>query len=210
LKFILLVEGEAERAALPTFIERWLDPRLAPRVGVKPVKLRGSGKYVKEVAEIVRDQLNSPDRKEIVAVIGLLDLYGLPNDFYPPGLSDAQSRYDWAKQKLEGMVGQPKFRQFFAVHELEAWLLSDPSIFHKDVRKEFPASVKNPESVNFNQPPAQLLERLYQKKLGRPYRKVVDGRNLFSKLSPENAYKKCPRLKEMLDEMLKLAKDSGI
>ncbi len=210
MKFILLVEGEAERAALPMFIERWLDPRLDPRVGVKPVKLRGSGKYVKEVAEMVRDQLNSLDRKEIVAVIGLLDLYGLPNDFCPSGLSDAQARYNWAKQKLEGMVGQTKFRQFFAVHELEAWLLSDPSIFHRDVRKEFPASVKNPESVNFNQPPAQLLERLYQKKLGRPYRKVVDGRNLFGKLNPEIAYKKCLRLKEMLDEMLKLAKDSGI
>lgn len=205
----MLVEGEAERVALPTFIERWLDPRLDPRVGVKPVKLRGSGKYVKEVAEMVRDQLNSPDRKEIVAVIGLLDLYGLPNNFCPSGLSDAQARFDWAKQKLEEMVGEAKFRQFFAVYELEAWLLSDLSIFHRDVRKGFPASVKNPESVNFKQPPARLLEKLYQKKLGRPYRKIVDGRNLFSKLSPEIAYKKCPRLKEMLDEMLRLAKDSG-
>lgn len=209
MKFILLVEGETERVALPMFIERWFDPRQKPRAGVRPVKLQGSGKYLKEIAKMVKDQFNAPDHKEIIAVIGLLDLYGLPNDFFPSGLSDAKARYDWAKQKVEGEVGETRFRQFFAVHELEAWLLSDPGIFHRDVRKEFPASVKNPESVNFNQPPAQLLERLYQKKLGRPYRKIVDGRNLFSRLNPEIAYKKCPRLKEMLDEMLRLAKDSG-
>jgi hypothetical protein len=209
LKFILLVEGETERVALPMFIERWLDPRLQQRVGVKPVMLRGSGRFVKEVAEMVNDQLNSPGRNDIVAVIGLLDLYGLPADFFPPGLSDAQARYDWAKEKLEGMVGQTKFRQFFAVHELEAWLLSDPGIFHSDVRNEFPASVKNPESVDFNQPPAQLLEKIYRKKLERPYRKVVDGRNLFGKLNPEIACKKCPRLKEMFEEMLRLANNTG-
>lgn len=209
MKFILLVEGETERVALPIFIERWLNPRQNQRVGVKPVKFRGSGKYLKEITKMVKDQIRTPDHKEIIAVIGLLDLYGLPNDFFPSGLSDVKARYDWAKQKLEGEVGEARFRQFFAVHELEAWLLSDPSIFHKDVRKEFPASVKNPESVDFNQPPAQLLERLYQKKLGRPYKKIVDGRNLFSKLDPEIAHKKCPRLREMLDEMLRLAKDRG-
>ncbi len=74
----LLVEGETERVALPMFIERWLDPRQNPRVGVKPVKLRGSGKYLKEIAKTVKDQFNAPDHKEIIAVIGLLDLYGLP------------------------------------------------------------------------------------------------------------------------------------
>jgi len=76
-------------------------------------------------------------------------------------------------------------------------------------REEFPASVKNPESVNFNEPPARLLERLYQKILGKRYKKKVGGRKLFSNLDPEVAYQKCPRLREMLDEMLKLAKESG-
>src|SRR5262245_44591142 len=167
------------------FIERWLDPRQNPRVGVKSVKFRGSGKYLKEITKMIKDQFTAPDHNEIIAVIGLLDLYGLPDNFFPSGLSDAQSRYDWAKLKLEGGVGEARFRQFFAVHELEAWLLSDPGIFHREVRKDFPASVKNPESVNFNQPPARLLEKFYQKNLGRPYKKIVDGRNLFSKLDPE-------------------------
>jgi hypothetical protein len=208
LKIILVVEGETERAALPGFIKRWLDPRLNKSVKVKAVKFSGSGGYLKEIRKVVKELFNAPDHEDIIAVIGLLDLYGLPNNFFPSRLSDAQARYDWAKQKLEGEVGESRFRQFFAVHELEAWLLSDPSIFPRGIREVFPASVRSPESVNFNEPPAQLLERLYQKKLGRPYRKIVDGSNLFSRLDPEIAYRKCPRLKEMLDEILRLAKAS--
>jgi len=38
-------------------------------------------------------------------------------------------------------------------------------------------------------------------------RKILDGSDLFSRLDPEIAGRKCPRLKEMLDEMLKLAKE---
>jgi len=209
LRFILLVEGDTEHAALPEFLKRWLDPKLGQRVGIRAVNLGGNGEYVKEVAKMAAKQLNDPKRQEIIAVIGLLDLYRLPNNFIPSGLSDAQARYDLAKQKLEGEAGEARFRQFFAVHEVEAWILSDPSIFHRDIRKEFPAPVRNPESVNFDEPPARLLERLYQKILRRRYKKTVDGPKLFSNLDPEVAYQKCPRLKEMLDEMLRLAMDSG-
>ena len=106
MKFILMVEGETERVALPMFIERWLNPRQTPRIGVKPVKLRGSGKYLREIVRMVKDQFSAPDHNEIIAVIGLLDLYGLPDDFFPSGLSDAKARYEWAKQKVEGEVGE--------------------------------------------------------------------------------------------------------
>jgi len=209
LKFILLVEGDTEHAALPEFLRRWFDPRLARRVGVKAVNLFGSGEYVKEVVKMAAKELCAPRQHEIIAVIGLLDLYGLPDNFFPPDIASAPDRYSWAKKELEKRVGNSKFRQFFAVYETEAWLLSDSSIFPRNVRDAFPSTVTHPESVNFKQPPAQLLEKLYQQKLRRPYRKKVDGRILFNKLDPGVAYQKCPRLKEMLDEMLRLAKDSG-
>lgn len=206
MKFILLVEGDTEDAALPEFLKRWLDPKLERPVGIEVVNFGSNGEYLKEVAKMTSKHLNGPKRQEIIAVIGLLDLYGLPDNFFPSGLSDKQARYDWAKQKLEGIVGEAKFRQFFAMHEVEAWLLSDPNIFPRDVNNEFPASVRNPESVNFNEPPAQLLGRLYQKILGKRYKKKAHGRKLFSSLDPEVAYQKCPHLREMLDEMLRLAK----
>ncbi|MDQ3012988.1 MAG: DUF4276 family protein [Acidobacteriota bacterium] len=209
MKFVLLVEGDAERAALPEFFGRWLNPKLSRRVSVKAVKLSGSGGYLKEMVRLVAKQVHDPSASEIIAVIGLLDLYGLPNNFYPANLSSADDRYVWAKRELESRVGQAKFRQFFAVHELEAWLLSDPNVFPREVREEFPAAIAYPESVNFNQPPGVLLERLYRQKLKKSYQKPVYGRALFIKLDPEIAYQKCPRLREMLDEMLGLAKQSG-
>jgi hypothetical protein len=42
------------------------------------------------------------------------------------------------------------------------------------------------------------------------YKKVTHGSALFSKLDPNLAYTKCPRLKELLDEMLKMAKEAGL
>lgn len=209
MKFVMFVEGDAEQAVLPEFFARWLNPKLNRRVGVKAVKLPGSGGYLKEVASRVAKRLRAKDSREIIAIIGLLDLYGLPNNFYPTNLPGADDRYVWAKAELEKRVGQTKFHQFFAVHELEAWLLSDPNLFPREVREEFPASIAHPESVNFNQPPSALLGKLYRQKLKKSYLKPAHGSALFVKLDPQIAYQKCPRLREMLDEMLHLAKQSG-
>ena len=35
------------------------------------------------------------------------------------------------------------------------------------------------------------------------------GKELFDKLNPEVAYGKCPHLKDLLDEMLRMAKEKG-
>lgn len=209
MKFILFVEGDAEKTVLPKFLSRWLNPKLNRRVGFTPVRFGGCGDYLSGFAKKAVIRLNGPSHKEIIAVVGLLDLYGLPGNFYPPHLTEAKERYEWAKQELQSRVGREKFLQFFAVHELEAWLLSNPELFPREVRNAFPGSVANPESVNFNQPPGKLLDRLFREKLKRNYKKTVDGDDLFNKLDPEVAYQKCPRLKEMLDEISRMAKDSG-
>lgn len=94
------------------------------------------------------------------------------------------------------------------MHEIEAWLLSDASLFPTDVKKASPK--KAPETVNFDTPPAKLLGQLYESKLKRTYKKVTDGENFFPKLSPEVAVEKCPYLKQMLEKMLDLAKDAGL
>lgn len=59
--------------------------------------------------------------------------------------------------------------------------------------------------VNFKEPPAKLLERLYPLHVRRSYKKVVNGKELFGKLDPGIAYQKCPKLQELLDKMLDLA-----
>ncbi len=207
MKFVLFVEGYTEDKALPKFLKRWLDPRLDKAVGIKVVRFEGWSELVKDAPRKALMHLNEPDKNDIIAVIALLDLYG--PTFYPQELQRADERYDWAKKDLEKKVNHPKFLQFFAVHETEAWLLADPDIFPLEVKRAFPAKVANPETVNFDEPPAKLLERLYFLKTARRYKKVTNGKELFSRLDPNVAYGKCPRLKELLDKLLELAEAAG-
>jgi hypothetical protein len=207
MKFVLFVEGYTEDKALPKFLKRWLDPRLDKPVGIKTVRFEGWAELVKDSVQKALMHLNGPDKEEIIAVIALLDLYG--PTFYPKKLTSADERYEWAKRDLEKKVGHPKFHQFFAVHETEAWLLANPDLFPIEVKRALPIKSARPETVNFDEPPAKLLERLYELKIGRRYKKVTNGRELFGRLDPSVAYGKCPRLKELLDVMLELAEEAG-
>ncbi|MBI5556160.1 MAG: DUF4276 family protein [Deltaproteobacteria bacterium] len=204
MKFILFVEGYTEDKALPKFFKKWLDPRLESPVGIKTVCFEGWPELIKDAPLKARMHLAGPDKENIIAVISLLDLYG--PTFFPSHAKGSEERYKWAKEDIEAKVSRPNFFQFFAVHEVEAWLLSQPDIFPAEIRKTFPAKIQKPEAVNFNEPPAKLLERLYSLHMKRSYKKVVNGKELFGKLDPDIAYQKCPKLKELLDKMLELAK----
>ncbi len=208
MKFILFVEGHTEQKAVPAFLKRWLDKQLTQPVGVQPVRFDGWPQLVKDVRQHTQMYLNAP-KQDVIAVISLLDLYG--PTFYPADKTNKLARYQWAKEYLEKQVAQEKFRQFFAIHETEAWLFSDPKLFPQDVRQYLPDTEKRPpENVNFDEPPAKLLERLYRLHLKRKYGKVTDGKSLFAKLDPNVAYEHCPHLRELLDEMLRLAREAGL
>jgi hypothetical protein len=207
MKFILFVEGYTEEN-LPAFLKKWLDPRLSKAVGIKSVRFDGWKELVKDTPLKAGMYLNGPKKDEIIAVFALLDLYG--PTFYPDLSNTANERYDWAKNYLESKVKHPKFRQFFAVHEVEAWLISEPNIFPSEIKKALASSRKPPEQVNCNEHPSILLQKLYFQKLGRNYKKVTNGSELFGKLNPEIAVEKCPKLKELLTEMLNLAKEAGL
>ena len=205
MKFILFVEGHTEDKALPAFLKRWLDPRLESPVGIQTVRFDGWPELFRDAAQKAKMHLNGPSKDKIIAVISLLDLYG--PTFYPADLTERDKRYLWAKQMIEDEVKEKYFYQFFAVHEVEAWLLSQPFIFPANIRNAFPDKIAIPETVNFDEPPAKLLDRLYQQHTKRTYKKVVNGRDLFSRLDPAIAYEKCPRLRELLDKMLALARN---
>lgn len=208
MKFILFCEGETEKKALPAFFKRWLDARLQQPVGIMPVNFKGWQQMVKDAPTKTLWHLNGTDKEKIIAVIAVLDLYG--PTFYPAHLKTAAERYQWGKEYLEQAVAHSKFKQFFAVHETEAWLLSDPSLFPNDIKNALPGKIKHPEEVNFDEPPAKLLDRLYQTKTKRSYKKTTHSIGLLNKLDPNVAYAKCPKLKELLDEMLSLAKVAGL
>jgi hypothetical protein len=208
MKFVLFVEGHTEQKAVPSFLKKWLDPRLGQPVGIKSVRFDGWPELIDDVDRKARLYLEGPARDDVIAVVSLLDLYG--PTIYPTHLQSAAQRDQWGKEYIEKKVNHGRFRHFFAVHETEAWLLSQPEIFPGDVRKVFPKKVGTPEQVNFDEPPAHLLNNLYKQVTRRTYKKVVYGGQLFSKLDPDVAYDKCPKLKVLLDEMLTLAKAAGL
>ena len=209
MKFVLFVEGYTEQKAVPSFLKRWLDPRLGQPVGIKPVRFEGWAELVDDVEKKAHWYLDDPSHDDVIAVVSLLDLYG--PTIYPPSLQSAADREQWGKKHIEKKVNRQRFRHFFAVHETEAWLLSEPAVFPTKVRNRLPRSVETPEQVNFDEPPARLLNRLYKEVTrGRIYKKVVYGKQLFDRLDPDAACGKCPKLRVLLDEMLRLARAAGL
>lgn len=208
MKFILMVEGRTERDSAAAFLKRWLDPQLRQPVGIQPVPFEGYADLVRKMATRARMHLEGPRQSEVIGVIGLLDLYG-PR-FYPPDKATSDERFAWGKEHFEKQVNLEKFRLFFAVHEFEAWLLSQPDVFSREIRSALPRKIDQPERVNFDEPPAKLLDRVYKQQTKRNYKKTTYGHQLFAKLDPDTAVAKCPYLKAMLEEMLTMAKSAGL
>ncbi len=208
MKFVLFVEGYTEKKSIAPFLKRWLDPRLDQPVGIQTVRFDGWAEMVKDLPRKAPMYLRGPQADQIIAVVALLDLYG--PDIYPPHAETTTDRLNWAKADIEQKVGQDRFRIFFAVHEVEAWLLSAPDLFPRKVIGRFPANVQQPETVNFETPPAAMLTRLYDQHLKRSYRKVSDGQDLFQRLDSEVVYQKCPYFARMMDELLRLAQEARL
>ncbi len=207
MRFVLFVEGTTERA-LREPLKKWLDARISPPVSLQIVAFEGAADLVNEVRARARRFLDAPGG-EVIAAIALLDLYEVPLPIPSEKITVAE-RVAWVTLHMEAKVSHPKFRQFLAVQEIEAWLLGDTHNFPPEVRAALAGMGDAPEAVSGQEPPGRLLERLYRTKTGRRYRKVEEGRNLFGKLNIEAAYQKCPNLKALLDGMLQLAQETQI
>jgi hypothetical protein len=207
VKFILFVEGQTEKASAPEFIKRWLDPRLPSPVRILPVDLKGVGNYWGSIRNQVEFYLGREPREEIIAGIGLVDLSGTNFPAHVAHLP-AKDKVTWGKNELEKLANHPKFRQYFAVHEAEAWLLAHKEVLPRSVREALPGNCARPESVNSSQPPSKLLGRLYQQHLNRPYKKPVDGKKLFLDCDPNIVAATCPHFSQMLTDLEQLAREA--
>jgi len=191
MRIVLLIEGDTERE-LPPFLKRWFDQQGLPKpVGVIPVKFQGNQHYLKDFAGKTDFH---PQREDTIAVFGLLDLYGLKLDY--PRQADRDQQIRFARETLTNRIApanRSPFRQHFAVYETEAWLLSDPRLFSAI---KLPKKCDRPEEINFDEPPHELLDRLFsQSRDGRGYKKTTVARNLLPKLDPSLVYQKCPNFK---------------
>ena len=199
MKFVIFCEGFTERAVMADLLGRWLNPRLKQRVGFKRVRFDGWAQLVQDTP--VKALMHLAD-DDVLGVISLLDLYG--PTFYPKHLTAASDRQNWGMDHMRQKVESTKYRHHFAVHEVEAWLLSQPEILPPPVMRKLPGKSAQPETVNFDEPPAKLLNKLYREALGKDYKKVVEGNKLFGKLCPDLVYQKCPAFKALADDLLEL------
>ena len=210
MRFLLFVEDNGLREAIANYVKRLLDKRLSQPVRVTPIGHNGKSDYLGTIRRKVELHLCADSGSDVIAAIGLLDLWTLEESIRQlRNLSELKKRCGEAKRHVEGIVGHAKFRQHFAVQEVEAWLIASPQIFPPKARRDVEKHAE-PEAIGGNESPARLLARVYQKRLDRDYRKVIDGASLFSDADPQHAYEACPHFKRMLDDMEQLAKERGL
>lgn len=202
-RIALFLEGDTERA-LPPFIHRWLDPQLpdGKKVGIAAVRFQGVSNYLDDLADKVASYL---DDRRANFVVGLVDLYGIP-----PNRIDL-SKYDTVKDKVAAARAyvrslvpkehRDRFRQHFAVHEVEAWLLAFPEELSKEKQVQSQIRKRPPEQVNFKEPPAEFLRNILH-----GYKKTTMARNLFPRVDPQIAIDQCPFLRQFMEDLLALAK----
>ncbi len=210
MRFVLFVEGYTEKKGIGGFLKRYLDPpRLRQPVGIKVIRFDGWSDLLKDLPQHARLHLDDPKHgKETIGLLALLDLYG--PTIYPGHASTADQRAAWAKKHFESAVGHPRFRMFFAVHEVEAWFLSNPSLFPEPLRRSLKTKAGKPEGVDFDCPPKVLRKSLYREKLKRNDQEVTHGSEFFSRLDPAAVAGVCPQFRLMIEEMVAMAGDAGL
>ena len=195
--------GEARRRTLSAFFHRWLDPQLpsASKVGITPVKFQGVSNYLDDLPQKVALYL---DDGRANFVFGLIDLYGIPvSRIDLSKYSTIQEKVKAGRAYIRALVPQEyreRFRQHFAVHEIEAWLLAYPEQWPAEVRSQI--TKRPPEQVDFNEPPAKFLKRI----LGGRYKKTTTAMNVFPRVDPQGAINQCPHLKHLVEDMLAVAR----
>lgn len=206
MRVLLFVEGEMEQKGLPPCLSAYCQRSLGRRLRFQAICFRGAANYVRELTTKVRMHLGAKASGDILAAFGIVDLYGLPlqlSGWQDKGVADKVSL---GRKHFETQVAHSKFRQFFAVHETEAWLLADSAQLPDPVRKALPGKCARPEEVNNDMPPAKLLDKLYRDKVSRAYQKSIDGVNMLGDLSHDTVSAKCPYFRDMLTELTALVK----
>ncbi len=209
MKFLMIVEGETEKRGVPDLLARSLANRGLPqRIGIDAINLKGGGTDLfHKVAEKGKSYVRGGPRfgERTTGVFGLLDLYNPSFDkIWPKWAVSRDDRIAWAVEQVENQVSSPMFRMFFAVHEVEPWILSQPDIlpFKEKLSGQELKRIAQPETVNFTNPPAGWLKERRRRNLGKEYKKTTDGPRLMQKLDPTVIQDKCPQFGKIVDFMV--------
>lgn len=217
-RLLMLVEGQSEEI----FVKKTLAPFLAESgIYATPTVLwtkrhkSGGGFHggVTSYSKIKRDLMPLTGDSN-AKVTTLLDFYGLPADF--PGYTEARASTDPRSAVLElqgrfaSEINRPNFIPFLALHELEAWVFSDPRVvadhFGNAPLAEKLAKVVtetgNPELINHGEKthPKARLEQL----VTTGYKETSDGAVLLDKIGIPAIRQACPHFDHWITGLLAL------
>ncbi|MDR2208524.1 MAG: DUF4276 family protein [Azoarcus sp.] len=222
IRLKILVEGPSEEV----FVKQVLAPHLKQhKVNVTPVIIvtkkrvdgyehRGGGLSWKKVLEHLRYLANDSD-----AISTLFDFYGLPKKF--PGYREAcaeqnpRNGVEVLEERLAQEFKHPNFIPFFALHEFETWLFSDPDtvatyfgepVLANELRKAVQGAVE-PEFINhgIKTHPKKRLDDMLDK-LSLAYKETSDGPILMSNIGISTVRSACPHFSGWLDRLEQLGK----
>src|SRR5437879_2475899 len=96
MNLIVLAESKSEARTLNDFLNRWIARHSKTNVRVKVFQFSGSGNLLRNLKSRADDYFRAPNGDQIIAVIALVDLYGLEG--IPADRNSVQERVDWVRQ----------------------------------------------------------------------------------------------------------------
>ena len=214
----MLVEGQSEEI----FVRRTLAPHLAHHgvyvegpilLWTKRSSTGGGHRGGVSSWEQIYKSLRPLTRDSNAWITTLLDFYGLPRDF--PGLQhvsasiNAQNKVIALQEQFAAKISHQKFIPFLVLHELEAWLFSDPDRVEEHFGQEslgrklrdVVQRAGGPELINQDKD-THPKERL--RKQVSTYKETTDGPTLLEKIGIEAVRAACPHFAGWLNRLEKL------
>lgn len=202
----ILCEGQAEQHFVQEILTDIAEKKgiyiYAPLVTTKVANKKFVG-GVASYSKIRNDLVKLCNHSEAI-VTTMFDLYGLPKD--TPGYSaPQQSHYDWAvsiETAVNADIGTRNIHFNLVVHEFEALLFTNPSVFrdyNKDVVEVMEKSLRsangNPESINsgYDTSPSHRITRVYQ-----GYSKPITGVIMAKRIGLDRIRASCHHFNEWL------------
>lgn len=205
-KVLILVEGHAEEKFVKAILKPYFEPK---NIFLIPRNLKGAGNYAilrEEVTKLLKDNSAS-------LVTTMIDLYRIPNDFPQ---KKSLTKMHTSSQKIsileEGFkenINKDKFLPYLQLHEFEALLFSDVSMFsalpkvgNKIRLLEEIVREKTPEEINDepNTSPAQRIKQILPY-----YVKDVFGIIVAQHIGLQKMREKCPHFNEWIVKLESLS-----
>ncbi len=215
-EIVALVEGKTEQIFIQNMITPWLTGKgvyLTPIIISKPGQKGGDVKFER----VKRDIGSHLKQREDTYLTLFVDFYGLKNDW--PGLTDAKKQItpsgkaevisSATRKEVISLFGDHdagrRFIPYFAMHEFEAMLFSDPlelaaalTVEQSRIDKVLEECGGTPEEIDDSPDtaPSKRLERMSDR-----FKKTSTGIAVLNAIGLEKIRRQCPLFHQWLTNM---------